>query len=174
MEHILISFSAGGVCVCVCVCERERERGSDRPFHEPTRRKNTLVPGCQGNNFVTSSFILIGFLLDGLFVLWFNVSIIKTSRHSYNTQMYKPFYSGFCSPAGLFCVCVCVCVSFIWMHLLGSTSSCQYFDLELWPWSVLMKSWSYTPSLQTCAGSFHDISNCLLCIFSAGFWETPL
>ncbi len=155
---------------CVCVCVRERKRPSLSRPHQTEKHTHTRL----SRKLVTSSLLLIVFLLDRLFVLWFNVLIIKTSRHSFNTQMYKLFYSVFFSPAGLFCVCVCVRISFIWMRLLGSTSSCQYFDLKLWPWSVLMKSWSYTPSLQTCAGSFHDISNFLLCIVSAGFRETPL
>lgn len=123
-----------------------------------------LIPGCQGNKLVTISLLLIVFLIDGLYVLWFNV-LLKTSRHNYNRKL---FYSGFCCPVGLFHVFLHVCVSeresFIWMHLLGSTSSCQYFDLKLWPHSFW---WSHgvTPRLYTHAlALFHDISDCLLCI----------
>ncbi len=168
--NILISFSAGDINVCVCV--RERKRPSLSRPHQTEKHTHTML----SRKLVTSSLLLIVFLLDRLFVLWFNVLIIKTSRHSFNTQMYKLFYSVFFLVQLDSSVSVCVCAHIFYLDaFIGLPPRlCQYFDLKLWPWSVLMKSWSYTPSLQTCAGSFHDISNCLLCIFSAGFRETPL
>jgi len=158
---ILTFFSARDINVCVFTTPPDGKTQAE------------LIPGCQGNKLVTSSLLLIVFLLDGLYVLWFNVLLIKTSRHNYNRK--AVLFWVLQSSWTLSCISVCVKENLLFGCICWAPP--RLANILTWNFGLIRFWWSHgvTPRLYTHAlALFHDISDCLLCIFSAGFWETPL